>query len=68
MSKTTESTEFTEMNKINKKLELKKPINCKVKMYFINNFLEFKELNNISLCSLCLCGKIFSLGVKTYEN
>lgn len=35
------------MNRINKKLRLKKPRN-----YFIDRFLIFKKIDNISLCSL----------------
>ena len=58
MNKTTEPTEFTEINGGNKKLRLKKPVNCKIKIYFINNFLAFKKFR-IILCVLCvLCGKI----------
>jgi len=52
MNKTTENTEYTELNRINKKLRSKNPISCKVKTCFINIFLVFKKLDNISLCSL----------------
>jgi len=34
MNKTTEHTEFTEINRVYKKLRLKKPVNCKIKIYF----------------------------------
>jgi len=58
MDKTPENTEFTEINRVNKKLRLKKPINCKVKIYFISNFLVFKKFK-MTLCVLCaLCSKI----------
>ncbi len=58
MNKATENTEFTEINRVNKELRLKRPISYKVKNYFINNFLVFKKFK-IILCVLCaLCGKI----------
>ncbi len=44
MNKATENTEFTEIDRINKNLRLKKLRNCEVKTYFIKNFLVVKEL------------------------